>query len=299
MIQRSELGRYLRRGFREGTWPLLQRFVVAPRILRQPPIQIHRSDTFEVHMRICERDALLLHWSLRSLLHNCQQRFGVTIHDDGTCSTQTLSIFAEKFPGAKIITRSKAASHIMPLLDSFPNLRQWWPTTYRAIKWLDVYLLGDTTYIIFLDSDVLFFREPLDLFQECSTTVWMRDVAYTLYIDAQESVALFGGFPLPPLNSGLGRMERSRFNLSLAEKVLIHLKQPRDDQTLHAVITAQYPDHDLLPSHAYNCAFNLGLEYMIAKHYTTPFRFWLYEEGIPRVARILKLPLHHWLTERP
>ena len=41
-----------------------------------------------------------------------------------------------------------------------------------------------------------------------------------------------------------------------------------------------------------------GLQGVVAKHYTTPARFWLYEEGIPRVARQLDLPLPRWFRER-
>jgi len=294
----TELGRYFKRGIRQGLWPLQQRFIVAPKIMQLPPVELKTSNEFGVHVRICESDAIMLHWALRSLLNVVNIPFQLTIHDDGSCSEQTLSLLAEKFIGITIIKREDAAKRVLPLLKDYPTLLQWWPTTYRSLKWLDIYLLGNTRYIIFLDSDILFFQEPIELFRACPTTVWMQDSSYMLYVQPQESVELFGGYPLPQLNSGLGRMERSRFNLELAEKVLRHLKSPRDDQTLNAVITAQFSDHELLPS-SYDCATALGLENKIAKHYTTPFRFWFYEEGIPRVSKLLNMPLHLWLQERP
>lgn len=294
-----EVLRYLKRGFlRQATWPLLQRYVVAPSITKLPPVHVKPNSELGVHVRICESDAIMLHWSLRSLFNVCQLPFQLTIHDDGSCSEQTLRLFSEKFVGARVVKREEAARQILPNLANHPALRQWWPTTYRSLKWLDVYLLGDSRYIIFLDSDVLFFREPKELFQPCSKTVWMRDSTYTLHIKPEESITLFGGYPLPQLNSGLGRMERSRFNLDLAERVLKHLGRPQDDQTLNAVMTAQYPDYEFLPP-SYDNATELGLEGKVAKHYTTPYRFWFYEEGIPRVAKQLDLPLHRWLKERP
>jgi hypothetical protein len=70
-----------------------------------------------------------------------------------------------------------------------------------------------------LDSDVLFFGEPSTLFEE-GTSAWMRDSSYMLDIESQASVGLFGGHPLPPLNAGVGRIERARFDLDLAAALL-------------------------------------------------------------------------------
>jgi hypothetical protein len=163
---------------------------------------------------------------------------------------------------------------------------------------VDVYLLGETPHVVLLDSDILFFADPEELFRDSPEAVWMRDSSYMLYVKPEESVRLFGGQPLPQLNSGVGRIERGRFSLDLAEALLAHLKVPRDDQTLHAVTTARRPAFGLLPD-TYDCATERGLRGLVCKHYTNPFRFMYYEEGIPRAAKLLGLPLPRWLRERP
>jgi hypothetical protein len=296
----QEVIRYGRRGLRLGTWPLLQRFVVARKVLTLPPIRISTKSDFTVHIRICQRDMILLHWAVRSLACVCSTPFRLVLHDDGTCREDDLRLVQEKFQGVRIIRRSEAKTLMLPRLDPYPALRDWWLRTFVGIKWLDVYMLGESRYAILTDTDVLFFRDPVDLFQPCATTVWMRDIGYTHFIGSQESIDVFGGYPLPQLNSGLGRIERSRFRLDLADQALRYVGDPGyDDQTFNAIITAQSQDFALLDSTLYECAFEMGIHERIARHYTTPFRLWFYEEGLPRVARNLQLPLHHWLSERP
>lgn len=299
-MRKSEFLRFAKRGIRQGTWPLLQRYLVAPEITKLPAIRIPAASELGVHVFVCEPQAIMLHWALRSLLEVCHTPFSITIHDDGSCSAKTLSLLAEKFPGARIVHRDEAVKLIPPKLSKHTLLKQWWLASACSInvKWIDAYLIGDSPYIILLDPDVLFFDEPLELFQSTGKTVWMRDSSYMLELAPQESVALFGGYPLPQMNTGLGRIERARFDPGLAELLLNHLQTPRDDMTLHAVITAQKPDFEMLPGE-YDCATQLGLEGKIAKHYTSPFRLWFYEEGIPRVAKLLGLSNRRWLNERP
>jgi hypothetical protein len=241
----------------------------------------------------------MLHWMLRSLIHHAKAPFRVVIHDDGSCSEKTRIDLQTKFEGLLFMSRSETAKLIAPLLEGHPLLQEWWPTNARSVnvKWLDAYLLGDSRFIVFVDPDILFFGNPVELFEPNPQPAWLRDSEYMLEIDPEESVRLFGGYPLPVLNAGMGRIERSRFNLDLAEHVLRVLQQPRDDMTMHAVITAQQNDFTFLPP-AYKMATQLGLEGVVAKHYTNPYRFWFYEEGIPRVAQHLGLPLSRWLRER-
>jgi len=277
----------------------LQRFVVSEKVHDLPPVRLNTNSDVCVHVCLCEAHATMLHWMLRSLIRHAEAPFRVMVHDDGSCSARTRSELLEKFDGLEFITRSEARKLVPPLLKDYPLLREWWPTNERSInvKWLDAYLLGTSRIILLVDPDVLFFTNPVDLFESNSHTLWMRDIGYMLEISPEESVSLFGGHALPPLNTGIGRIERSRFSLEVAEGVLRRLQKPRDDMTLHAVITAQRSDFALLPS-SYQVATSLGLGGIIAKHYVTPSRFWFYEEGVPRVARDLGLPLSRWLRER-
>jgi hypothetical protein len=305
-----ELARFMRRGLRQGTWPLLQRYAVARRILDLPPVTVAAHSDFTLHLRVCERDAVMAHWALRSFLLHASVPCAVTIHDDGSCRPQTLRQFATAFRHCQVYGRDEAYRAIAPQLASFEALAEWARRDYAAIKWLDVYLLGRSRHVIFLDSDVLFFADPVALFAAGDHALWMKDCFRSLYIDDDEAALWYGVPRLPQLNSGLGRIPRHWFDAALAADVLRRLQSPalveraaarglpgRDDQTFNAVLAACKGAWRYLPDD-YCLAMEPGLGACVARHYVGPRRFGFYEEGLPRVARQLGLKLPRWLSER-
>jgi hypothetical protein len=307
---KSELVRFLKRGARQGAWPLLQRYAVAPKILSLPPIEVARDAEFAVHIRVCERDAVMLHWAVRSFFLHCTNPCQLVIHDDGSCRPETLRKFKQTFVNATVYSRADALSIVGPRLEQYPYLYHWWRSSFTGIKWVDYYLLGESKYVIFLDTDVLFFRRPIDIFEIKSQAAWMSDCFDSLYFDPDTSSRLFGIRTLPQLNSGLGRVPRAWFDFSLAELVLKHICEPEvvrrseklglpknDDQTFNAILSASNGAWDLLPD-SYLVATEPGLVGVVAKHYVTPRRFSFYEEAVPRVAAQLHLELPRWLRER-
>lgn len=292
-----EFFRFLRRGVRQGAWPLLQRYSTFSRILALPPVELGRESKTGVHVLLCERDVVMFHWMLRSLLSVWKKPFRVVVHDDGSLSRAAAARLRETFVGIEIIGAGEAQERMATLLRNHAGLKAWWLTSHWAKKALDVYLLGESKYMVLLDADVLFFGSPDSLFEEADTSVWMRDSSYMLDMKATESVRYFGGHPLPPLNAGVGRIERSRFNLDLAAALLDRVPRPSNDMVFHAVMTAQREDFELL-SDSYDCGLESGLRGVLVRHYTNPVRFWFFEEGIPRVAKNLGLSQGRWLRER-
>jgi hypothetical protein len=305
----NELMRFLRRAVRQASWPLLQRYCVFPKVLDLPPVECLVNSDFSVHVLVCERDAIMLHWSLRSLHNHAKSGFQLYIHDDGSCSAETLSTFREKFVNSSVISRLAAYARVAKHIGKLPEIMDWWQKDYIAIKCIDFYVIGESKWVVVLDPDVIFFSEPTALFSNSVQAIWMQDCFYSLYIDPGEAQERFGVTP-PQINAGLGRMPRSSIDLALLQEVLQfkaqaaiqvrgrqrHLPQ-YEDQTYHALLAARQMDHALF-STAYQVATEPGLQDVVAKHYTTPGRFWLYEEGIPRVARQLGLPLSRWFRER-
>lgn len=289
--------RFTKRSVRQGLWPLLQRYVVLRKILSLPPAKLDTESSFCVHVLLCERDVIMFHWMLRSLLTVWRGPFQVMVHDDGSLTKKSIAAINASFPGVDVVEKREAATRMAEALNGHAELLEWWRASHWAQKALDVYMLGNSRYMVLLDADLLFLGNPSELFTEESTSVWMRDSSYMLDIEPQESVARFGGHPLPALNAGLGRIERSRFRLDLAEKLLRHLRTPSNDMVFHALMTAQKSDFRLLPT-TYDCSLECGLKGVIARHYTNPVRFWYYEEGVPRVAKRLGLRLHPWMRER-
>src|SRR4029077_733560 len=135
---------------RDGSWPLLQRYFVFPRILDQPSATCSRNAEHAVHVLVCEKDALMLHWCLRSLLLHSKTPFTVYIHDDGSCSADTLRQFQKTFGGARVLARAEATAIVEPKIANYSELVKWRRADYIAAKCIDFYLVGDERYIVIL-----------------------------------------------------------------------------------------------------------------------------------------------------
>src|SRR5436309_243715 len=170
-----EVIRFLRRSARQGCWPLLQRYVVFPRILNENGIECGKVSDFSVHVLVCEKDATMLHWCLRSLLHHSRTAFKLYIHDDGSCSADTLGRFRNNFLNAVVLSRDDASAVVEPRIAQFPELRKWRRQDYIAAKCIDFYLIGQEEWVIVLHADVLFLAEPRELFECSPVNLWMQE----------------------------------------------------------------------------------------------------------------------------
>ncbi|HPA19791.1 MAG TPA: hypothetical protein PLU30_18725 [Verrucomicrobiae bacterium] len=291
--------RFFKRALRQGTWPLLQRLIVYPSVLKLPPIRFAGNTTHAVHTVVRERDAAMAHWMLRTL-HQCAPApLSVALHLDPTVRPGTAAKLAEKFPDARVISYAEARARVAPAIAGFPRLRRWVDSSPWAIKAVDTYLLGESRWLISVDCDVLFFGPPTSLFGDTPSAVWMEDGNYALDLPPEAGLDLLGLRPLMPINTGVGRIERRLFDPATAERVLERVPEPVNDQVVHAAITARAADATLLPTREYNYVKEPGLEDRIARHYTTPSRFLFVEEGVPRAARLIGMRLPPLLRERP
>ena len=298
-FDRLAVRRFFKRALRQGTWPLLQRLLVYPRVLGLPPVRFAGNPTHTVHTVVRERDAVMAHWMLRTLHHFAPAPLSVTLHLDPTVRPGTAALLAEKFSGLRIISYAEAMDRVMPALERFPRVKRWRETDLWGIKGLDTYLMGDSRWMLSVDCDVLFFAHPVPLFADSPQAAWMEDGNYALDLPPEAGPEWLGRRPLLALNAGFGRIERGLFDLAVAQKVLERVSNPVNDQVIHAAFTAHAADAALLPKREYNYVKEPGLEARIVRHYTTPYRFLMIEEGVPRVARILGIPLAPLLRERP
>ncbi len=298
-FDRLAVRRFFKRALRQGTWPLLQRLLVYPKVLRLPPVRFAGNPTHMVHTVVRERDAIMAHWMLRTLHHFAPAPLSVTLHLDPTVRPGTAALLAEKFSGLRIISYAEAMDRVMPVLEKFPRVKRWRETDFWGIKGLDTYLMGDSRWMVVVDSDVLFFAPPVALFADSPQAAWMEDGNYALDLPPEAGPEWLGRRPLLALNAGFGRIERGLFDLPIAERVLERVPNPVNDQVIHAAFTAGAEDAALLPGREYNYVKESGLEDRIVRHYTTPYRFLMIEEGVPRAAKLLAIPLASPLRERP
>lgn len=271
-----------------------------PKILELPPIKLSAQTDFGVHTLLCKKDILLFHWMIRSLFINTNIPFSVTIHEDGSLNEKDIKLLKDSFLNIKIIRRSEADMTMGEMLIDFPSLQEYRKVSFWAIKALDVYALGSSKKMILIDSDILFFKNCDSLFTHSEESFWMKDVCYALGIDSAICEKILEVSQLKNINAGCGIVNRSIYNPKLANIFLEKIQQnPVNDMIFHAIFSS-FP-RNVLPhflSANYQLSFTPLSDDIICKHYVNPIRFWFYEEGIPKVASQLKLPLHLWLRER-
>lgn len=289
---------FLKRGARLGTWPLFQRYIVAPKVSKLPPVHVRKDPFFSVHTLLHRNDIIMYEWMLRSLLLHSSANFSVKVHEDGSFTDTDQKYLESKFPGIEIIRRKSSDEEVFKKIADYPAVTKYRKEHFWALKALDVYLLGTEKYMVLIDADVLFFSDPVELFTDDNSNFWMKDVAYNLGIPEATVREKLGTGPLKPMNAGLGRAMRNAVSLPTAESFLNIQANPVNDMIFHTLFCTRHSSLELLDNEKYMLQFKLQTQGVAAKHYVNPIRYWFWEEGVPRVATQLQLPLHRFLKER-
>jgi hypothetical protein len=158
---------------------LLWQFVVAPgprysssflwwrwrhsrKILATQPVHTRSSDRGTVRYLVCHNQVLEAVWSAKSLLADDEMRdWALAFHDDGTLSPRDLSVLAHHFPSAKIIKRQDADSKMKNILP--PACKSLRDSLVLSLKLFDFAHFSHGHPYLALDTDVLFFKNPVEL----------------------------------------------------------------------------------------------------------------------------------------
>ena len=122
---------------------------------------------------------------LGSLIRYSSEPISLVIHDDGTLTTDDRTRLTSELSAATILDKADADSLVLPLLQKYPNCRQYRLGHPLALKLIDMALIerGDLAYC---DSDILFLKPYSGLFswpKGNGAAVFMQDnqEAYSLY----------------------------------------------------------------------------------------------------------------------
>ena len=160
---------------------------------------------------------------------------------------------------------------------------------FLLMKLVDLRLLARTPLVIYLDTDVLFFRHPGELVVTpadiaASPHLFMRD-DYDSYCITPEKAREDLGIDLAPrANAGIMRLVIDRIDLDACERFITHPDLNGShwhlEQTLHALNASAQGRISLLPA---TYAMLSGLKddpSLVARHYVSPIRPLLINEGI-------------------
>lgn len=283
----------LRTGARAAYW----RDCVRPRILRTPPI-VTEDPACEVHVLTSAKDWLDLTWALKSFYRYSHRSYALCIHDDGTLPDLALRTLATHFPAARIISRKQADAEVLPSLAAFPCCLNFRRTNLLAPKVFDFPFYLRSERMLLLDSDVVFFAEPVELLRRIEDAEYRKnavngDVA-SAYTVTSEAAAQAGVALLERFNSGLGLIHKQSLRLDWLEEflalpgVLGHFW--RIEQTLFALCSSRFGTELLPPEYDVHLTGSVGNS--PARHYVGAIRLLLYREGIRKLVRAGFLKQH-------
>ncbi len=273
---------------REGVVNALVRRKIQRRILGTKPVFTESGGECEVRVLTWRRDWINCIWALKTFYLHSGQSFALYIHDGGLLSKQVRELKCH-FPNAQIVSLSSGEERTLAAMKGRNLVRSiaYRRTNITTKKLFDFYLLSKAERIISIDSDIVFFRNPVELVfpsTECRTNVYNRDMMDNYSIPCDEIMSVFGIAVPPRVNSGLNSVWRDSIAFGEIEEWLNYppLFENRwvTEQTLHAMCSAVF-GLALLPS-TYSVGTLPGLEEdFVCKHYPSEPRRWLYREGMP------------------
>jgi hypothetical protein len=280
-----------RRKFQHGLRTAYYRDVIRRRICDTAPVRGTSSDVCEIHVLTRDDDWLNLLWTLKTFYHFSRRRYALCIHDDGTVSPEVAAVLRAHFPEARLITRAEADRAVLPTLEGFPRCLAFRKSNILSLKLFDFVRFLQSERMLLIDSDILFFAEPVDLLRRIEDPSYQMntvnaDAASTYTVDPAVVKERFGFDMGPCFNSGLGLIHKDSLRLEWIEEFLAlpgiigHFW--RIEQTLFALCSFRR-GAELLPDE-YRVRLD-GTMPGSCKHYVGPIRHHMYQSGMRRLAR--------------
>lgn len=277
---------FVKYGFRGFSY-LYWRYVVAPQLLALGR-SIERPatrDDFSMHMFVGSRDFLMGMWSLASAYRVFAEIGQLYIHSDGSLTEKHRSIINALFPSARIEDAAQFMEAYGYTLDQYPLLKTF-RTTYKKfqIRIIDQHFITRSPIRLFMDSDLLWFKEPREL-----TEAIRRGVPAPIMLSNSEYIRMefadgtVTDDAVSRPNGGLVLYRKDQMDLDRMQAFLKkadYVNKRFGDQAWMAWTLRP----QLLPEATYIIKGTLT-DAIVLRHYTNPQRAKFYFYGINRIAK--------------
>lgn len=222
------------------------------RILFSKPIVCNDGSEFEVHIVTSQKDFLDAIWCLKTFYHYSGLMPRLVIHEDGTLSANGIKMFLKHFVNCKVIRRKDANEDLKHFLANYEysqknRLNKYF---YCALKLFDAFYYSKTDKLLFLDSDILFFKKPTEIIEyiKGDKPFFNSDYQNAYSKPISELNKTFGVDILPRVNAGLMFLRKKDYinNLNFIENYFEKMEnsiQPGDinrhEQTLNALLLSK------------------------------------------------------------
>ncbi|RJE78524.1 hypothetical protein DWB67_17185 [Paracoccus sp. JM45] len=180
-----------------------------------------------VRALICHRDVQLGIHCLSSLIRYCTDPVKITLHDDGSLTTEDIILLEKNIPNVAIVSKIDADNFVRPLLSRYPQSLAFRDRSPTGQKMFDIPLMA-TGDIVLCDTDILFFRPFSGAF------TWPDSSADMLFLqDTTDSYSLKPWNTNPHrlrhrYNAGLMMMRKNQYDLRQIETLIEFIENSSD-----------------------------------------------------------------------
>jgi hypothetical protein len=252
-----------------------------------------------VHILVGNDQFKMSLWMLVSFFQMTRKNWKVFLYDDGTLKSNARQRLAQLGIATEVIDRKVALTQAENSLRQFPICLQVFKDNILATKFFGPLIFGDSHKYLVLDTDLLFFREPLEIISWTQSSLddlyFNMDVEDWSQVDNNTCLSRLGFKLWPKVNSGLCCISRSAIDLRDAEHFLADndLYKTSDpwmlEQTLFALHASKHNLGGLLPD-TYEISLGVNASpNCIVRHYVGKVRDRFYTEGCSRIQRELSI----------
>lgn len=193
---------------------------VKKKILSTAPVLCKGNYAVEIMSVTSHEDFWRLILGIKSFFQFSRLTCIVSIVDDGTLFEEDKKILRDHLKKSKIITHERIEEDLKTLKE---KIFFKYKNSPYLLKKICGYLYSSKNKIIFLDSDVIFFKYPEELVSWIKSSLdcfFIKDYQNAYLLSNLESIALFGVKQYPRVNSGVLGIKKKLIDYAVLVKLI-------------------------------------------------------------------------------
>lgn len=242
-------------------------------------------------------DWILVIWMLKSLRMWQGELPRTVIHIQKEIKPSAVAALRHHIPGARLILPEESQEFVARYLieRKLSRTLHWWHRSGIMNKLVAVQAYCETANVLWVDSDILFYRSPVECLSETEASsgrlFFLKDCLSNYTIPVADSVKRLGVELAPYINTGIVSRAKDAMDLVEVEGYLQHPEVATTsghlEQTLQALCASSRGATSYLPgTYAIDMDRPLSPDGLVCRHYAGPSKRWMASEGM------------RWLVER-
>lgn len=203
--------------------------VLKRNVLTLAPIHLENKSKVKVTIFCGKRDIYEGIASLYSFYFFSDKKYSLVWHEDGSLTDDDINTLQRIFNNIKIVFRKEADSTMVSWLNSnnYEYMQQLRSSLIFGVRLVDINYFSTGSYVLQMDSDVLFLNKPTALLEQMAMAEKSREASWLYNVDIKSSyctsteniVSIINEQPIDRFNAGLTFFKANQNNIGYFEEV--------------------------------------------------------------------------------